>query len=289
MIGVDFGSTFTKVCIITEEEEEIFDYFPTKLEEIQKYFVHDSENRLTIPSKNIVAKGWKVTGGGSQRFRAFLESFEPKPEFVDEFSITAKGAMHIMKNPDAIHLYGEKKLEEKFLMISMGTGVSFTIIEPGKKRRHVGGSSLGGGALIGLSKLLLGIDNFEKLLELAEKGNTRTCDLFISDVYGNSYGSTLKEYVCASSFGKIATTDVKPSKEDIAASLMASICYSIGCQAAVACAGNNTSTVLFVGGFLSSFGFIPTALVESAKLYKPDVTVAIPDNSRYVGAIGCAL
>ena len=289
-VGLDLGGTFTKVCAIFENGDIKYTYFPTKIEEIKKFFVIDDKQLLTVPTFGAHVKKWSVTGGGAYKFRTFFESLTPKPNYVDELGITALGAQELMKDKSHLHFYGTgDKLDQQFLVVSMGTGVSFTLITPGQPRKHVGGSALGGGTLMGLAKLLIGVTDFEELLELASKGNSDTYDLLVSDIYGDSYGTTLKSNVTASSFAKVAIQDVEGSREDIAAALMSTICYSVGGQIAAIAQGHETSTIVFVGGFLSEKGVIPNALARAATLFVPNITLVVPEHHRYAGALGAAI
>ena len=287
MIGVDLGGTFTKVCITNDNGANSYEIFPTSMEKLKEFFVM-KDNHLVIPSENLKIRKWRITGGGAYKFRSFFDTFNPQPEFVDELSATAKGSAHLLSNPDNIKVIGNNKITSKFLMISMGTGVSFTIVEPGKERRHIGGSALGGGTVMGLSKLLLQVTSFDTLLELASRGSESNLDLLLSDVYGEDYGA-LTANVCASSLGKIATQEVNVVKEDLAASLISTICYSIGCQAASICTGSDIKTIVFVGGFLSQEGIIPNSLQKASLLYQKDLTIVIPNNAQFVGALGATL
>ena len=171
----------------------------------------------------------------------------------------------------------------------MGTGVSFTSIKNKKIFKHVGGSALGGGTLMGLSKLTLGINSFEELLKLAKKGDSRSLDLLVSDIYGTSYGLTLRSEVVASSMGKIAISDIKPSSEDLASSLVQTICYAIGAQIASVCSSCNLDLCIFVGGFLDIEGIIPESLTAAVNLFNPNVTLIFPKFHRFVGSIGSAI
>ena len=290
-IGLDLGGTFTKVCAILETGERKYTYFPTKLEEIKKFFLVDENNNLIVPEFGQEVKHWAVTGGGAYKFKSFFESLPLKPNYVDELGITALGAHELIKGEQSkLNFYGKgNRLDDQFLVVSMGTGVSFTLITPGESRKHVGGSALGGGTLMGLAKLLIGVTNFDELLELAAKGNSNTYDLLVSDIYGESYGTTLTSNVTAASFAKAAIQDVNGLKEDIAAALISTICYSVGGQVAAIAQGHNTKTIIFVGGFLSEQGVIPVALEAAATLFVHDITLVVPRNHRYAGALGAAL
>lgn len=47
--------------------------------------------------------------------------------------------------------------------------------------------SLGGGTFVGLSCLLTGCETFEEALELAAKGDNKTVDKLVKDIYGGDY------------------------------------------------------------------------------------------------------
>ena len=64
---------------------------------------------------------------------------------------------------------------------------------------------IGGGTLIGLSNLLTGHKDFDKIIELASRGNHQNDDMLVRDIYGqNSPFKDLQGDLLASSFAKIA-------------------------------------------------------------------------------------
>jgi type II pantothenate kinase len=89
------------------------------------------------------------------------------------------------------------------------------------------------GTLIGLSKLLINVDNYNDIMKLAEEGDNFNLDLLVKDIYSTSKSTTpLESDVIASSFGKIhhyiqTNQKDKIRKEDIAKSLLVMICYHI--------------------------------------------------------------
>jgi pantothenate kinase len=93
---------------------------------------------------------------------------------------------------------------------------------------------MGGGTLIGLSKLLINVDNYNDIMRLAKQGDNRNVDLIVKDIYGtNANNLGLDDDVIASSMGKIhellqnkKRDDIK--KEDIAKSLLSMVCFHIG-------------------------------------------------------------
>lgn len=65
---------------------------------------------------------------------------------------------------------------DKLMVVSMGTGTSFVRVE-NDTICHVGGIGIGGGTLMGLSRLLLHTQDILWVSELAGKGDLRNVDL----------------------------------------------------------------------------------------------------------------
>ncbi len=98
---------------------------------------------------------------------------------------------------------------EEGLVINIGTGTSFLHYNQGEFR-HVTGTGIGGGTFDGLSKRLLGIDNFEEVEKLALEGDVEKVNLVIKDIYANNLG-WLQEDITVSNFAKSGT-----NREDMA-------------------------------------------------------------------------
>ena len=114
--------------------------------------------------------------------------------------------------------------EESFVAVSAGTGTA-CIHRNNGKFNHLGGISVGGGTLKGLSRYLINTENVKDIEELAKKGDRKELDFLIGDVV-NEIGSLYPE-ISASNFLKGKTSkDHNPS--DIAASLSNMIGEVIG-------------------------------------------------------------
>ena len=59
---------------------------------------------------------------------------------------------------------------DRLLVASMGTGTSFVRVE-GERIEHIGGLGIGGGTILGLSKLMLKTSDFRQIVALAEVGS----------------------------------------------------------------------------------------------------------------------
>jgi len=135
------------------------------------------------------------------------------------------------------------------IAVNIGSGVSILLVKSKENVLRVGGTLMGGGknifiylgTLIGLSKLLLNVDNYNDIMKLAEEGDNLNVDLLVKDIYSNTKSSSvpLESDVIASSFGKLhhyiqTGQKEKIRKEDIAKSLLVMICYHIAQLAVLA-------------------------------------------------------
>jgi type II pantothenate kinase len=91
-----------------------------------------------------------------------------------------------------------------YLLVNIGSGVSFLKVSGPRAYERVGGTSLGGGTLWGLLSLLTGARTFDEMLDMAERGDNAKVDMLVGDIYGADYGKIgLKSSTIASSFGKV--------------------------------------------------------------------------------------
>lgn len=111
------------------------------------------------------------------------------------FTYSEDNPMHFVEPADNVYPY---------LLVNIGSGVSFLKVSGPREYQRVGGTSLGGGTLWGLLSLLTGARTFDEMLELASEGDNSKVDMLVGDIYGTDYGKIgLKSTTIASSFGKV--------------------------------------------------------------------------------------
>jgi type II pantothenate kinase len=98
----------------------------------------------------------------------------------------------------------ESKFEFPLLLVSIGSGVSIIKVHNFNSFERVSGTMIGGGTLIGLSNLLTGNREFEKIIQKAQMGNNAHVDMLVKDIYGENSPFHLKGDLLASSFAKVA-------------------------------------------------------------------------------------
>ncbi len=126
--------------------------------------------KIKISDVEVIA----VTGGKSSDLKDVFKGIPIVK--VNEIEAIGYGAKHLYNISDS-----------KFVVVSCGTGtacVSFI----NDKFSHMGGISVGGGTLQGLSNLIIGKKNAEEINNLALEGNKDNLDSLIGEVV-NEIGS----------------------------------------------------------------------------------------------------
>ena len=112
-----------------------------------------------------------ITGVGSSYITQPIYGL--KCQCVREFECIGIGGLHLSGLNEAI-------------VVSMGTGTALNYAcrnsDGSLQIRYLGGTGVGGGTLMGLSKKLLGLDDINSIVSLAESGNLDRVDLRIKDM-----------------------------------------------------------------------------------------------------------
>jgi type II pantothenate kinase len=269
-IGLDIGGSLTKLSVILHKESAS-DIIRNKFLKDYGFFeeIDLEENFLYIKNfptskfnsdtinflKQMKSQGHLnyiyATGGGAYKFYDVIEKeFGIKLEKNDELLSLVKGYLFMNYFQTCYELTGSgeqyrilppEDLEFPHLSINVGSGVSILKVTGIDQIQRVGGTLMGGGTLIGLSKLLINQDNYNDIMNLAKKGDNNNLDLLVKDIYGTkTFTLPLEGDVIASSFGKIhhllqSNEKDKIKKEDIAKSLLVMICYHIAQLAFLFC------------------------------------------------------
>lgn len=288
MIGVDLGGTFTKIVHLKEDGEIRCDIFRTKEELVKEYFSGTGEKTLAAFVGEPIKK-WAIAGAGSLKFGKFLDSLTPAPIRVNEMKSNGIGTVYQLDHPELYKILGGPgEVTRPYVIASMGTGVSFNVADGEGNVKHVGGTAVGGGTLMALSRLIFGITDFSELIKLAAKGKAANVDLLIRDIVGeDDYGATLKMDCVASSMAKAAWTDERPPDCDIAAGLVQAISFSIGAHLGAVCGAHGARTAVFVGGFLDEI--VCNNLQKCVNVWHPEVTLVFPKFHHHCGALGAAI
>ena len=200
----DFGITNTDLVI--KDQRIKFLSVPSPFDrknrdfDITERHVIEILEKLDINIKEISSIG--VTGGKSADLPDRI--CDVPITKVNEIDAIGKGARSLYKIS-----------EESSLVVSSGTGTACVHIQ-NTATNHLGGISVGGGMLEGLSNLLVNIPHGVKINNFAEKGSRKTLDVMIGEAV-NEIGN-LNAEITAANFAK-ARNEPTNSIEDISASL----------------------------------------------------------------------
>ena len=200
----DFGITNTDLVI--KDQRINFLSVPSPFDKKNRDFditerhVIEILEKLDINIKEISSIG--VTGGKSADLPDRI--CDVPITKVNEIDAIGKGARSLYKIS-----------EESSLVVSSGTGTACVHIQ-NTATNHLGGISVGGGMLEGLSNLLVNIPHGVKINNFAEKGNRKILDVMIGEAV-NEIGN-LNAEITAANFAK-ARNEPTNSIEDISASL----------------------------------------------------------------------
>jgi type II pantothenate kinase len=207
-----------------------------------------------------------VTGVGASAVGE--ELFGLACERVPEFQATGRGGLFLSGLDQAI-------------VVGMGTGTS--ILRVGADGvRHLGGSGVGGGTLLGLSRALLRTTDVPLVIEAAAGGDLANVDLRIADLPPAELGN-LPGHATASNFGRL---DREPRPGDQALGILNLVFQTIGVLASFAARQEGLADIVLTGRLAT----IPQArdiLAGFAGLYP--VRFHFPENPTYATALGAAL
>ncbi|GMR53245.1 hypothetical protein PMAYCL1PPCAC_23440 [Pristionchus mayeri] len=255
------------------------------------------------------------TGGGSFKYAELLQKeLAVKVKRTDEMLSLMTGCDFLLRNnedesftyhheAEGLERYQYKPIEEKaiypFLLVNIGTGISVLKVDSPTSFSRVGGSTMGGGAFIGLGNLLTSARSFDELLLLAEKGDHRQVDSLVSDIYGGDYNHLgLAAEVIAGSFGKCSSLNVRKEQglaenareEDVAKSLLLMISNTIG-QMAFLYSNRFEMKRIYFGGFFIRKHPISMRTLSYAINYwsKGSCEALFLKHEGYLGAVGSFL
>ena len=271
IIGIDVGGSTTKIVGFTHEgasRELITPLFVKAGDPITSLygafgrFLND--NSLSLEDIECV----KVTGVGSSYLNKPI--YDLRCDNVSEFESIGRGGLYISGLDEAI-------------IVSMGTGTALVHAKKDGDMTYLGGTGVGGGTLVGLSKLLLGMNNVAHIEQLAEQGDVGKVDLKIKDLSDTGRFTDMHAELTASNFGNVSDL---AGKEDIAAGIINTVFETIAMIAVFAARGHNVRDIVLTGN-MTTITICHKVFSEMSRLF--DVNFIIPEHSQFATVIGAAL
>lgn len=276
VLGIDVGGSATKIVGFhyTEKGELLI---PPQLVQANDPLtsIYGAFGKFTMENGLSLADIDRVmmTGVGS--------TFAEKPLYegldcrvVPEFSSVGRGGLYLSGLDEAI-------------VVSMGTG---TALIYAKKRadgeidiEYLGGTGVGGGTLIGLSRLMLGVDTVEHIEQLAKEGDLANIDLRIGDMSKKNLHPDMNLELTASNFGRLSDL---ADKNDIALGIVNMVGETIGMLAVFAARSYKLDRVVLTGNLTT---LAPIRRVFEILEQTFGIHFIIPENAQYGTVIGAAL
>ena len=267
VIGIDVGGSTTKIVGFRDNKliEPIFVRAHDQLTSAYGAFGRfTAENSLDISDIDKIM----VTGVGSTFLSAPIYKI---PCFSQvEFPCIGKGGLYLSGL-------------DKAIVVSMGTGTALVYAEKDKDSVYLGGTGVGGGTLVGLSKLLTGMSKVDNIIDAASMGDLKNIDLRVSDITKTDIHPDLAPDLTAANFGKVSEL---ASKNDIALGIINMIFETVGMQAIFAARGYGIRDIVLTG----NMAIIPQAHEIFSSLNTLfDVNFIIPPRAQFSPVIGSAL
>jgi len=265
IIGIDIGSTTTKA--VSLENGKIVKRIKTRA-------VDAVTSATGALGKMILENGIKmseigqiiITGAGATKIDGELFGISTKK--VNEITAIGIGGMFLSG-------------KDNIVIANIGTGTA--IIEASKdKIIHLGGSGVGGGTILGLSKRLLSLSDFRDIMELASNGSLGPVDLLLEDIMAADL-SFLNKKSTASNFGKMLDT---ARNEDIAMGIINLVFEVIGMLSVFAARSRGIDRVIVTGsGCQNPLG--QKVLTVITRMHS--ITFEYPADGEYTTAVGAGL
>ncbi|MBQ8310240.1 MAG: pantothenate kinase [Clostridia bacterium] len=276
VIGIDVGGTTTKIVGFRENDKG------------EKVLIAPQFVRATDPLTSIYGAFGKftaenglelcdidrilMTGAGSSMITNGI--YNLKCVSVPEFTGSGVGGLYLSGLDEAI-------------VVSMGTG---TALNHAKKMaggkyeiKYLGGTGVGGGTLVGLSRKMLGVDTVEHIEQLCADGNLDNVDLRIKDISRNRSYHGINENLTAANFGKVSDM---ATNADIALGIANLVAETIAMLSIFAARAYHLKDIVLIGNLTN---IAPVRHVFESLGDSFGVRFLIPENAQFGTVIGAAL
>ncbi|MDN3954342.1 type II pantothenate kinase [Sporolactobacillus laevolacticus] len=264
-VGVDVGGTLIKAAIQTENDW-IYQSFPiSQIDDVAGWLTKHSDHRSLC-----------LTGGKASLLQSKMSRSDIY--FAPEFLASCNGARYLLTMQQTNTL-------TDFILTNVGTGTSMNLIK-GETQQWIGGTGVGGGTIMGLSRLLTGIHDYDRLVELAASGRRDTVDLTVANIYE---GETppIPGDLTASNFGGLMGQPSTPSSADQLASVIGLVAETVASLSVFAAKNAHVDHAVYIGSSFVDNSQL-SMIVESYSNYC-GITPIILHHGQFCGAIGAAL
>ena len=274
VIGIDIGGSSTKIVGFAAKnngweliEPQLIKANDPVTATYGAFGKFTDENNLSISDISKVM----MTGVGASHVKHNLYGLNC--ERVAEFDSIGRGGIYLSNLSEA-------------LVVSMGTGTAMVHARADGTMKYLGGTGVGGGTLVGLSKLLLNAESIEHIESFAECGSLDNIDLRIKDMAASKTLDHLEADLTAANFGKLS--DIA-TKDDIALGIMNLVFETVGMVSIFAARSVGVKDIILTGN-VTRFAHCKRKFEEFNQLeVGRGLNFVIPERSRFSTAIGAAV
>lgn len=218
-------------------------------------------------------------------------------EDIDRIMITGVGATHMQKPIYALNCHTVPEFSaaalgglylsglDEAIIVSMGTGTALIHAKregTATKINYLGGTGVGGGTLLGLTKKMTGLDTIEHIEEICADGDLKNIDLRVGDISKNAKFTGVNENLTASNFGKVSDM---ASNSDIALGVANMVGETIAMMAVFTARGHGLKNVVLIGNLTN----IKPVREVFENLDSFGINFIIPENASFGTVVGAAL
>lgn len=271
VVGIDVGGSTTKIVGFAPGGKLLFPIFVQATDPVTS--IYGAFGRFTLENGLSLDEIDRImmTGAGSRAIQSPIYNRECKS--VSEFSSTGIGGLYLSGLDEAI-------------VVSLGTGTAIIHAkraENGAITEYLGGTGVGGGTILGLSRKMLGIGSIEHLEQLSEGGDLGQIDLRIKDISKSGTFKGVNENLTASNFGNLSDL---ASKKDIALGIFNMVSETVAMMSIFAARQFGIKDIVMCGN-LTSIKPVCDTFASLAPTF--GVNFIVPEMSQYGTVIGAAL
>ena len=271
VVGIDVGGSTTKIVGFAPGGKLLSPMFVQATDPITS--IYGAFGRFTLENGLSLDEIDRImmTGAGSRAIQSPIYNRECKS--VSEFSSTGIGGLYLSGLDEAI-------------VVSLGTGTAIIHAkraENGAITEYLGGTGVGGGTILGLSRKMLSIGSIEHLEQISEGGDLGQVDLRIKDISKSGTFKGVNENLTASNFGNLSDL---ASKKDIALGIFNMVAETVAMMSIFAARSYGIKDIVMCGN-LTSIKPVCDTFASLAPTF--GVNFIVPEMSQYGTVIGAAL
>ncbi len=271
VVGIDVGGSTTKIVGFAPGGKLLSPILVQATDPVTSIYgafgKFTLENELALDEIDRIM----MTGAGSRAVKSKIYNHECKT--VSEFASTGIGGLYLSGLDEAI-------------VVSLGTGTAIIHAKrtpDGAITDYLGGTGVGGGTILGLSKKMLGVGSIDNLEQLSEEGDLGQVDLRIKDISKSGTFKGVNEDLTASNFGNLSDL---ATNGDIARGIINMVAETVAMMSIFAARSFGLKDIVMTGN-LTTVKTVRDTFASLAPTF--GVNFIVPEMSQYGTVIGAAL